>query len=163
MTATEPGKWIRYDLDDLGLSLEVFADLSALTIHRNKDLTSLVQEVGPVRLILWAGPDQTLAAWRKRLDLRNEAEFEAETDTRVCGCSARRQVATVTQAGAVGAFVAHDGSIGHLYGEASTRVHVCVSFAHAGQNILQCWVVDKDSRADRAADESRFFVSMRCR
>ncbi len=163
MTNAKPDIWTRYDLDHLNLSLDVFTDLSALTMRIDGALTSLIQEVGPVQLILWAGPDQTLESWRNRLDIRNEAHFEAELAATICGQVARKQIATVTQAGAVGSFVGADGTIGHMHQEASTRVHTCVSFSHAGQNVLQCWVVDKDARSTRAADEARFFASIRCR
>jgi hypothetical protein len=163
MTNAKPDIWTSYDLDHLSLSLDVFNDLSALTVRRDGVLTSLIQEVGPVRLILWAGPDQTLEAWRKRLDVRNESHFEAEIAVKVCGQVARKQTAIVTQVGAVGSFVDADGTIGHMYKEASTRVHICVSFSHAGRDVLQCWIVDKDARSSRASDESRFFASIRCR
>ena len=163
MTPNTPSDpWTTYDLAHLRLRLEVFSDLSALTLRKDGALTSLIQEIGPVRLTLWAGPDQTLENWRQRLDLRNEACFEAEIETTVCGRAARKQMATVSQAGAVGSVVDAEGGIGHIYEEASTRVHVCVSFSHAGQNILQCWTVDNDARAAHAADEARFFASMRC-
>ena len=160
---TKPDLWTGYDLDHLGLSLDVFTDLSALTVREDGALTSLIQEVGPVRLVMWAGPDQTLEAWRKRLDVRNKAHFEAELEVTVCGQVARKQTAIVTQVGAVGSFIEADGSIGHMYKEASTRVHVCVSFFHAERNVIQCWIVDKDIRSARSADESRFFASIRCR
>ena len=95
MTKAKPDLWTSYDLDHL--SLDVFTDLSALTVRRDGALTSLIQEVGPVRLILWAGPDQTLKAWHKRLDVRNEAYFEAEPDVTVCGQVARKQTVIMTQ------------------------------------------------------------------
>jgi len=162
MTNEQPDIWTSYDLDHLSLSLDVFSDLLALTMRRDGALTSLIQEVGPVRLVLWAGPDQTLESWRERLNVRNEADFEAELVATVCGKVARKQTATVTETGAVGSFIDDDGTIGHIYQEASTRVHTCVSFTHAGQNILQCWIVDESVRSARAADESRFFASIRC-
>lgn len=80
----------------------------------------------------------------------------------VCDQAARKQTAVVTQAGAVGSFIEVDGTIGHLYEEASTRIHVCVSFSHSGQNILQCWIVDEEARSTHIDDEARFFNSLRC-
>ena len=163
MTDITPQIWIHYKLDHLGLSLDVFADQPSLTVRRDGTLTTLIQEQDAVRLVLWAGPDQTLESWRERLDVRDEAHFESETNVMVCGKPARRQTATVTQGGAVGAFMDAQGVIGHVYQEASTRVHTCVSFSHAGQNVLLCWIVDKDAHSARAADEHRFFASVQCR
>lgn len=163
MAETPTEHWRRYELAHLRLSIDVFDDLSALTTSIDDQLTSLVQEVGPVRIVLWAGLDQTLDSWRKRLNLHNEAHFEAETDAVVCGRPARKQVAIVNQAGAVGSFVDSDGTIGHIYGNDFALVHICTSFSHEGNNILQCWIIDKDLRAAHSADESRYFASVRCR
>lgn len=163
MTGIDPDNWIHYNLDHLSLSLDIFADQSSLTVRRDGTLTTLIQEQGVVRLVLWAGPDQTLESLRERLNVRNEAQVESEVDVMVCGKAARRQSATVTQGGAVGAFMDAEGGIGHIYQEVSTRVHTCVSFSHAGQNVLLCWIVDKDAHSARAADEHRFFSSVQCR
>ena len=162
MTNAKPNNWTSYRLDHLKLSLDVFSDLSALKLRRDDKLTSLIQEVGPVQLILWAGHDQTLESWQQRLDVRDEAHFEPEEHIMVCDQAARKQTAIVTQAGAMGSFVEGDGTIGHLYEEASKRVHVCVSFTHEGRSILQCWIIDEDARSAHIADESRFFESLRC-
>lgn len=163
MTEKDTATWMNFELDGIQLKLDVFADKSALTVRKDDSLTSLIQDFGSVRIILWAGPGQTLDAWRKRLDLRNEAQFEPETDVTVCGKPGRRQIATVVDAGAAGSFINSDGSIDHRYTEAITRMHVCVSFIHAGQSILQCWIVDKNKRSALAALESRFFTSLQCR
>lgn len=163
MTDVNPYIWTHYTLDHLGLSLDIFADQSFLTVRRDGALTTLIQDQGVVRLIVWAGPGQTLESWRERLNVRNEAHFEEEEEAMICGKAARRQTATLTEGGAVGAFTDAQGVVGHMYQQVSTWVHACVSFSHAGQQVLVCWVVNEDAHAARAADERRFLASVRCR
>jgi len=104
VTDVNPYIWTHYTLDHLGLSLDIFADQSFLTVRRDGALTTLIQDQGVVRLIVWAGPGQTLESWRERLNVRNEAHFEEEEEAMICGKAARRQTATLTEGGAVGAF-----------------------------------------------------------
>lgn len=163
MTDVNPDIWTHYTLDHLGLSLDIFADQSFLTVRRDGALTTLIQDRGAVRLVLWAGPGETLESWRERLNVRGEAHFEPEVNAVICGREARSQTAIVTEGGAVGAFIDAQGIVGHMYQDVATRVHACVSFAHARQHVLVCWIVNEDARAARAADERRFFASVQCR
>jgi len=155
-------QWHYYELEELRIGLDVFADMSAFSLWKDGHLTSLIQDSGPVRITLWAGPGQTIESWRTRLNVREEAHFEEETDVLVCGKKGLRQVATVTEQEKRGTFIGQDGTIDHSYTNAIIRVHVCVGFSHMGQDILQCWMVGKDLRPELAQAEHRFFSSVRC-
>lgn len=154
--------WQYYELEELGIGLDVFADMSAFSLWKDGHLTALIQDLGAVRIALWAGPGQTIDSWRTRLNAREETRFEEETEVFVCGRKGLRQVATVTEQEKRGTFIGQDGTLDHSYTDAIVRVHVCVGFSHLEQDILQCWMVEKDHCSALAQAEFRFFSSLRC-
>ena len=118
--AREPSKrklpWAAYTVDELKLTIDVFADQSQLVRTASAGSVVLIRSHKPARTVLWTGVGQTIDKWRERQKTLGQARFESETSVRVCGTSARKQVAVIAEApSASGLILAPDGGIsGHV-------------------------------------------------
>jgi|GEM_PF-2823739 len=155
--------WAAHTIDELKLSLDVFADKSQLVRTQGDGFVTFIHSHDPARIVVWAGAGQTLPKWRERLSSRGKVTLDAETTVQVCGAPAHEQVARVPKApSATGLVTSGDGSVGHITQAFPATVHVAVGFSVAGKPVVMSWIIPADKRDAYAGDEARFFASVHC-
>lgn len=113
----------------------------------------------PVRLAVWFGPGNDLAAWRDGIGSNPGAAFGAESDATVCGRPARKlEGATPDRAPAQ--VVYNDGRYGVEQNPGET--FVAVAFRYKDVPVVAFYVVATAERARFAGDEAHFFASIDC-
>lgn len=151
-------RWLAHPVAN-GMEI-VVPDGGTLSVNGTADHGYVISSRGPLLIGLWYGPGEDLARWRGGFEPDTDpgATFGRETKTRVCGRMARRLEAHTPSRPP--ASVAMPG--GETSQQFPAKDSIAVELEHGGAPAVAYYVIESDQRAAYAADEERFFASIRC-
>lgn len=161
-SAAASHQWSRHPVDELGLTVDVLADL-AVSTGAAGGIHYLIQSHGPLKLGLWWGPGRNLEAWRGFYGPPRAIALGPETAITVCGVAARGQTGEV-EAGpdATGLVPGDDGKVGHLPSPQPALRSNALAFELNGTPVLAEWAVEREAGPEWAAAGAHFFESIAC-
>jgi hypothetical protein len=137
-------RWAAYRIDDIGLALDVLADV-AVEAELEPDAGRLLQWGQDVQIALWYGPDGTLERWASGMPPSAELGPE-EAIVLACGLAARRRVARLPAERAEGGFATSDGGIELRVQEVPAREVMAVALVQDGIPVLASVTAPEDGR-----------------